>query len=342
MTAPENLLPPAQKPVKWGIIGCGAIAESAIIPAMKWSPMCEVVALASRALPVAVEKAGELGIPRAHGTYDALLADADVEAVYIGTPSGLHEEWAIKAAAAGKHVLCEKSLALNSAAARRMAEAAQAAGTRLMEAYMYRHHPQWDHVLGMIRAGRIGDVQSVRAGLSGQLLEDDNHRWSALIGGGALYDVTCYGLNAARFIFGREPESVVAMADRQTREGVDATSHAILDFGYGRMAVISGSLRANNHQFCEIEGTRGRIVMPHPFIPGWESVTVHVEEGMTMEDVRIAGANHFLHEIEHFCLCARDPRRPLAPAEDGLRQALLNEAVEQSWISGGKVEVPEP
>lgn len=338
---PPNSAPASPNPVRWGIIGCGAIAQAAIGPALQWSPLAELAAVASRDLVDAQEKARELGGCKAVAGYEAVIDDPSIEAVYIGLPNGLHEEWTIRAAKAGKHVLCDKSLALGAAAARRMAAACEQAGVRLMEAYMYRHHPQWDFVAKAIASGRIGDVQAMRAGLSGRLADESNHRWSATLGGGALYDVTCYGLNAARLVFGREPAAVVAMADRETREGVDATSHAIMDFGFGKTAVASGSLRAFNHQFCEIEGTRGRILLEHPFIPGWESVEVVVESGMDAEVVPIRGANHFLHEVEHFCLCVRDPKRPLAPAEDGVRQALLNEAVEQSFLSGSRVEVPD-
>lgn len=327
--------------VRWGILGCGQIATHAVSPSIRWSEIADLVAVASRTEATAATKAAEIQAPRSYGNYAALLADPEIDAVYIGLPNGLHEEWAIRAAEAGKHVLCEKSLTLNAASALRVVQACEKAGVRLMEAYMYRHHPQWDVVRSAIRDGKLGDVRIVRAGLCGQLTDTENHRWSALLGGGALYDVTCYGLNLARMIYNAEPLTVVAMADRNTREQVDRTSVALLDFGHGRLAQVSGSLSTYNHQFCEIEGNRGRITLPHPFIPGWEKTHVVVEYGMNRDVIEVSGANHFFHMIEHFSLCVVDKARPLEPGEDGLRQSLVNEAIEQSWLSGKLAEVAD-
>lgn len=328
--------------VRFGIIGCGTIATHAVCPAIRWSEIAELVSVTTRDPARSQMKMREVQSVTYHDSYEDLLEDESIQAVYIGLPNGLHEEWAIRAAEAGKHVLCEKSLSLTSASVRKVVEACEKAGVRLMEAYMYRHHPQWDVVREAIKEGKLGDIRLVRAGLSGQLHDSENHRWSALLGGGALYDVTCYALNLSRMIYGSEPLKVTAMADCSTREGVDRTSSAILDFGYGRMAVVSGSLSSYNHQFCEIEGNRGRICVDHPFIPGWENTRVVIQHGMEQEEVDVHGANHFFHMIEHFSLCVLDPTRPVKPGENGLHQVLLNEAVEQSWIAGKTVDVAEP
>lgn len=331
----------ANRHIRWGIIGCGSIATHAIAPAMNWSPLCDLVAIASRDAEKAAAKARETGARRSYGSYAELLADPEIDAVYIGLPNGLHEEWTLKAAKAGKHVLCEKSLSLSSTSVRTMIAACEKAGVRLMEAYMYRHHPQWDVVRGAIKEGKLGEVRLVRAGLCGMLQETGDHRWSATLGGGALYDVTCYAINVSRMIYGREPVSVLAMADTSAREKVDVTSTALLNFGHNRLAVATGSLGTFNSQHCEIEGTRGRITVERPFIPGWEEAAVVIEYGMTRDRVRVGGANHFLHQLEHFSLCVIDPKRPIGPGEVGLQQQLVNEAVEQSWISGKTVEVME-
>ncbi len=330
---------PSTPPVRWGIIGCGSIATHAIAPAMSWSPLAELTAVASRTEEGAIRKARETSAKRHYSSYEALLEDDEVEAVYIGLPNGLHREWTVRSAKAGKHILCEKSLALSSADVRVMIDAAEDAGVHLMEAYMYRHHPQWDVVRGAIKEGKLGEVRLIRAGLCGMLQDTQDHRWSATLGGGALYDVTCYAVNLARMLYGREPVTVSAMADTSTREKVDCTSTVLLNFGHNRLAVASGSLATFNHQHCEIEGTRGRITVERPFIPGWEEAAVSVEYGMTRDRVRVGGANHFLHEIEHFSLCVRDGKRPMTPGENGIKQALVNEAIEQSWISGKSVEV---
>lgn len=332
---------PLKPAVRWGILGCGSIAQHAICPAIRWSSLSSLRAIASRDAVDAETKAREVQAPRAYGSYQGLLDDPEIDAVYIGLPNGLHEEWTLRAAAAGKHVLCEKSLALTSAAARRMVDACKAAGVLLMEAFMYRHHPQWDQVRQVIASGRIGDIVMIRAGLLGDLADTANHRWSARIGGGALYDVTCYGINVSRLLYGREPVAVTAIADRFTREGVDRTSAVTLDFGHGKLAVATGSLVSFNHQFCDIEGTRGRLSIRHPFIPGWDRTAITVHHGMSVETLEVNGANHFLHQIEHFCLCVQDRKRSLAPAENGLANVLACEAAEQSWLSGKSVEVPE-
>ncbi|MCB2154725.1 Gfo/Idh/MocA family oxidoreductase [bacterium] len=329
-------------PIRWGIIGCGMIATHAICPAIRWSPMTRLLGVSSRDADTAQRKMREAQAERSYGSYEELLADPEIQAVFIGTPNGTHEEWVIKAAKAGKHILCGKSLALNSAAAQRMVEASQEAGVLLMEAYMYRHHPQWDTVRALIKEGRIGEVRLIRAGLCGPLHNTHDHRWSSTLGGGGLYDVTCYAANVARMLYGREPINVSARADTSTPDKVDRTSVAILDFDYGRMALISGSLASFNNQYCEIEGTFGRISIEHPFIPGWERTAIYLQHGMNAETIEIPGANHFLHQIEHFSLCLSDPTRPMSPAEDGLLQILVNESIEQAWLSGKVVEVPEP
>lgn len=347
MSHPSSSAVPKQRekldaPIRWGIIGCGMIATHAICPAIRWSPMTRLVGVASRDSETAQRKMRETQAERPYGSYQELLADPEIQAVFIGTPNGLHEEWTIKAAEAGKHVLCGKSLALNSAAAGRMVDACREAGVLLMEAYMYRHHPQWDTVRAILREGRIGEIRLIRAGLCGPLHNTGDHRWSGTLGGGALYDVTCYAANVARMLYGCEPISVSAHADASTPDKVDRTSAAILDFDYGRMALISGSLASFNNQYCEIEGTYGRITIEHPFIPGWEGTSIYLQYGMNGETITIPGANHFLHQIEHFSLCLIDPARPLAPAENGLLQVLVNETIEQAWLSGKVVEVPEP
>lgn len=331
--------PSQSDPVRWGILGCGAIASWAVCPALRWSPITELRGIASRSAARAEAKAREVEAPRAYGSYQEIVDDPDIDVIYLGVPNGLHEKWGTAALKAGKHVMCEKSLALSSAAARRMVEAAGQSGVRLMEAFMYRHHPQWNLVRDTINSGEIGEVVLVRAGLAGQLLDSDNYRWSSVLGGGALYDVTCYAVNLARMIMRREPLSVFSLADRNTVDEVDRTSTVVMDFGFGRLATATGSLSAANYQYCEIHGTRGSISVEHPFIPGWQATTVTIERGMNRDRVEVSGANHFLHEIEHFALCARDPGRPLSPAEDGLCQALVNEAVAQSWDSQKLTEV---
>ena len=165
-------------------------------------------------------------------------------AIYVGLPNGVHAEWCVRAAEAGKHVLCEKSLALDAATARRTSEAFSARGLRLVEAFMVRHHPQWSVVHRLVREGAIGEPRLVRASFSGTLGRPDDHRWSRTLGGGALFDVTCYGVNVARWIFGREPRRVSALGVLAS-EGVDASSAAVMDFGEGALASVAGFADTN-------------------------------------------------------------------------------------------------
>ena len=313
--------------VRWGILGCGSIATSAIAPAIRWSEDGELLAIASRDLARATAKAAELGAPRAYGSYEALLADPDVDAVYIGLPNGLHASWAILAAEAGKHVLCEKSLTLDVASARQVREAFRARDLLLVEGFMVRHHPQWSLVHSLLAKDAIGPVRHVRAWFRATLDRDDDHRWSKTLGGGALFDVTCYAVNAARFVIGKEPVRALGTA-RWAKSGVDESTDALLEFPGGAVASVHGSLRAPFEQGVVIVGERGRIVLDRPFVPRWEGteVAIHVKRSGP-EILLVEGANHSLHLVEHVARCIRDRSRPLLPAEDGVANVAACSAI---------------
>jgi predicted dehydrogenase len=312
--------------VRWGILGCGSIATTAIAPAIHWANENELLAVASRTQERADRKAAEVHAPRAYGAYEAVLADSDIDAVYIGIPNGEHARWAIAAAMAGKHVLCEKSLALTSKDAHAMRAAFAPHGLVLAEAVMVRHHPQWTVVRELVLAGAIGKVRHVRAWLRAKLDKPDDHRWSRELGGGALFDVTCYGVNVARLVIGEEPSRTVAHATWAT-SGVDASTDAILAFPGGAVASVHGSLVAPFEQGVVISGDEGRIVLERPFIPNWDPTEVVVEVGGQRQVHAIGGANHFLHMIEHVGRCIRDREAPLFPAEDGVANVIACEAI---------------
>ncbi len=328
--------------VGWGILGCGRIARGAVGPAIVHSSNGRLVAVGSRSVESAAEAGTALGATRFHGSYEALVEDPDVQAVYIGLPNGLHETWAIRAARAGKHVLCEKALALGVDSARRMAAAFEAKGLRLLEAFMYRHHPQWNVVRRLLAEGSLGELRALRACLTGKLDRADDHRWSASLGGGALFDVTCYGIDVARWLVGREPKRVAAVADTSTPEGVDASTQASLDFGDGVLGSVAGSLVAERDQTLVLIGSEGVLEVPRPFIPGWDPTEVVLRRGADTQRLPIGGANHFLHQVEHFASLVLDPTRPSAPAENGLSNAIACEAVARSFRSGSVVEVAPP
>jgi predicted dehydrogenase len=315
------------KRVAWGILGCGNIATKAIAPAIRWSSNGRLVAIASRDPGAAKRKADELGAERAHAGYEALLADEEIDAIYIGLPNGLHEEWALRAAAANKHVLCEKSLALSFESAQRMATAFAERGLRLVEAFMYRHHPQWNVVRRLLADGTIGDVRMIRSSLSGHCPAGD-HRWSHELGGGALYDVVCYAVDVARYLLGTEPEHTHAFG------GLDGVS-AILEFPGRVLANAAGSFALEHEQHLAILGTDGRIDVEKPFIPGWTPTVLRVTRASDVERIEVGGANHFLHQVEHFASLVQDRSRPLAPAENGVANAGVLAAIMESLRGAG-------
>jgi predicted dehydrogenase len=253
-----------ERRLRWGVLSTASIGRVKVIPAIQRAPHCEVVAIASRDAALARAVAAELGIATAYGSYDALLADPDVEAVYIPLPNHLHATWAIAAAEAGKHVLCEKPLALTVADAERMIEAADRAGVRLMEAFMYRLHPSWVAVRELVAAGRIGRLTAVQSWFS--YFNDDpaNIRNIAEAGGGALWDIGCYSVNLSRMLFGAEPDRVEAHVVRDPVSGVDVVTSGMLGFGDG-VATFTCSTRAEDDQRVDVYGTSGRISVEIPF-----------------------------------------------------------------------------
>jgi predicted dehydrogenase len=328
------------KRVGWGILGSGWIGTESIAPAIGWSRNGRLVAVASRDPAVAAAKAKETGAERAYSPYEALLEDAEVDAVYIGLPNGLHEEWAIRCAEAGKHVLCEKSLALTFDAALRMTRAFRDRHLRLVEAFMYRHHPQWIVVRDLIDGGAVGRVRVVRGSFCGRLDKPNDHRWSASLGGGALWDLTCYSVDAARYVTRAEPLRATAVADLRSPEAVDGTSQASLVFGGDVIVSATGSLQAGFDQELVVVGDEGVVRVARPYAPGWNAAHVTLaRRGEAERLFEVGGANHFLHQVEHFASLVLDPGRDPWPAEDGLLNVAACEAIAGSWRSGAATPV---
>ena len=226
--------------------------------------MSLVEAIASRTQSKAAAAADELGIPKAYGSYEALLADPAIEAVYIPLPNHLHLEWTLAAAAAGKHVLCEKPLALTSADARRMIDASNHAGVLLMEAFMYRLHPLWLEVRRLIKRGTVGELVAFQSFFSYRNLDPSDIRNQVSTGGGALLDIGCYPVNAARMLFGSEPVEVKSLVSRHSDFGTDVLTSALLDFG-GRHATFTVSTVLEPEQRVDLVGTEGRLRVEIPF-----------------------------------------------------------------------------
>jgi predicted dehydrogenase len=250
--------------VRFGVLGVADIAVRKVIPAMQRSELCTIAAIASRSTARARAAAESLAIERSYGSYEALLDDRDLDAVYIPLPNHLHAQWTIAAARAGKHVLCEKPLAMSSDDVRRMADVCAEAGVKLMEAFMYRLHPLWVAVRAAVDSGEIGDVRAIQT-VFGYFNDDpDDIRNRPEFGGGALYDVGCYAVNLSRMLFGGEPDRVHGLVRRDPVFGTDVLTSAVLDF-QGRHATFTCSTQVEPAQRVEVVGTRGRLVVEIPF-----------------------------------------------------------------------------
>ncbi len=250
--------------LRWGIVSTADIGMRKVIPGIRKAARCEVVAIASRDRARAEAAASELAIGRAYGAYEDLLADPDVDAVYIPLPNHLHAEWTIAAARAGKHVLCEKPLAMTAADAERMIETCEVEGVTLMEAFMYRLHPSWEAVRELVASGRIGELRAVQSWFSYFNDDPENIRNIREAGGGALYDVGCYSVNLSRMLFGREPARVQGSVTRDPDMGIDVLTSGVLDFP-GGVATFTCSIRAESDQRVHVYGSRGRISVEIPF-----------------------------------------------------------------------------
>jgi len=310
--------------VRWGVLSTAKIGIDKVIPATAAAERCEVVAIASRDLGRARAAASELGIPRAFGSYEDLLADPDVDAVYNPLPNHLHAEWTIAAARSGKHVLCEKPLATTSADAERMIQACEAEGVLLMEAFMYRLHPTWEAVTSLVASGRIGELKTVQSWFS--YFNDDPGDIRNLVetGGGALYDIGCYCVNLSRMLFGAEPERVGGSVLRDPVMGIDVLTSGILDFG-DVVATFTCSTRAEPDQRVHIYGTEGRISLEIPFnIPPDRPTRVSLTAGgdppvrPETEVFTFDPANEYTIQAERFAAAILDGGQVPIPPSDAV------------------------
>ena len=317
--------------LRWGILSTARIARTLFVPGVRAGTETQVVAVGSRSLPAAREFADDLDIPRAYGSYEGLLRDPEVDAVYIALPNSLHAEWTLRAADAGKHVLCEKPLARRAAEARRMADACHAAGVVLMEAFMWRHHPQHAHVRALLDSGAIGEPSFARATF-GYVINPArqagglNARLSDSLEGGSLMDVGCYSVNLARWVFGAEPVALAAQQRVDPTYGVEVAFGGVLRFPGGQLAMVDSSFEHAFLNRYEIAGPKGRIVVEGAFRPDDSPGRIDVYRGSEHSVETVAPANQFGCEADHFARSVRAGRL-LAPAENGVAQATVIEAL---------------
>ncbi|HSM59292.1 MAG TPA: Gfo/Idh/MocA family oxidoreductase [Longimicrobiales bacterium] len=325
----------AGRRLRWGVLGTANIGRAAVNPAIQASRNGELLAVASRDAERARAFAARGGIPHHHGSYEALLDDERIDAVYVPLPNSLHLEWAVRAARAGTHVLCEKPLALDAAQCREMAAAAQEHGVRLMEAFMYRFHPRTERVLDMVRGGAVGEPRTLRSAFTFRLTRAEDIRWDRRLGGGALMDVGCYCVNVSRTLAGREPVEAQAAAT-WAQSGVDAELAGILRFEDGLVAHFDCALTLERCEFYEVAGSDGWLRVPSAFLPGTADVPIeeHRGRGETTEHV-VSGDDEYRLMVEHFADAVLTGSEPRYPAEEAARNLRVIEALHASARAGG-------
>jgi len=326
--------------VTWGVLGLAYIGRVAVIPALQRARNARLVAIASRTPARAGEEARRLGIPRAYGSYDALLEDADVDAVYIPLPNTLHREWTLRCAAAGKHVLCEKPLAISAADGEAMIAGCRRHGVALMEAFMYRFHPRTERVLQIVAAGGLGEIRFVRASFTYPARDPRTSiRFNPDLGGGALYDVGCYAVNLCRAVLGEPTDVVASGAIGPT--GVDEVAAGVLRFDDRRVAVVDCGLMLPRRQEYEIVGSTGHLTVPAPdaFLPGQADATIHLVRGAERQVETVPGVDQYQRMVEHFGDVLSGTRLALPP-EDAVGNARTLEALHRSLLDGTRTAVP--
>lgn len=331
--------------VRWGVLGVARIAVNRVIPGMQAGELCEVAAIASRDLARAQESARELGIPKAHGSYEDLLADPEIEAVYIPLPNHMHVPWSIRAAEAGKHVLCEKPIGLTAAETRQLIAVRDRTGVVMGEAFMVAAHPQWLRLMELVREGRIGKLQSAVGTFSYFKLEAENIRNIREFGGGGLYDIGCYPIKTSRMVFGEEPVRVSAAITRDPRFGdIDSLTSAVLEYPSGQ-CIFTCSTQIALQQSMRFYGTQGRIEPEIPFnaTPGGVSRLI-IDDGRDLYGggrvvEEIAACDQYTLQGDLFSRAIREGGVPPVPLEDALANMAVIDAVFRSAEEGRSVSV---
>jgi predicted dehydrogenase len=320
--------------LNWGVLGTARIARTQVIPAMQSSGNHHVVAIASRDEARAARVARELGIPRWYGSYEALLSDPDVEAIYNPLPNHLHVPWSIRAVEAGRHVLCEKPVGLNAAEARTLLVAQQRAGVVVAEAFMVRAHPQWRFVRDLLRSGRIGTAGLITGHFSYGPRPADDVRNRVDYGGGVLLDIGCYPITMSRWLFAAEPTEVFAFIDR-SEAGVDRVTSGLLRFPNGQAAfTCAGDLAL--HQALHVYGSAGRITVEIPYNPPADAPSrVEIDDGRDLvgggrTTVEVPAANQFALQADRFAEAIRGEGEVPVSLEDAAANLAVIDALFRS------------
>jgi predicted dehydrogenase len=325
--------------VRWGVLGVANIAVKQVIPAMQQGSWSEVTAIASRDLAKASQTAHSLGIPKAYGSYEELLADDEIDAVYNPLPNHLHVPWTIKAAEAGKHVLCEKPIGLDAREAETLIAVRDRTGVKIQEAFMVLTHPQWLSVRELIRSGAIGELRSVNGFFSYFNRDPNNIRNQPGIGGGALMDIGCYPITLSRFVFDAEPRRVLGQVERDPELGVDRLTSGILDFDSGQ-STFTCSTQLAPYQRMQCFGTSGQIEIEIPFnAPVDRPARIFISLGLNpagdqKETREFPICNQYTIQGDRFSQSIREKTSQPIPLEEAVKNMAVIDAIFRSGESG--------
>jgi predicted dehydrogenase len=324
--------------IRWGVLSTARIGVNKVIPATQQAQLGTVVAIASREAARGKAVAQELGIPRVHSSYEALLADPEVDAIYNPLPNHLHVPWSIRALEAGKHVLCEKPIALSAREAGELvAAAARFPRLKIMEAFMYRFHPQWQKARQLVREGAIGELRAVNSHFSYWNVDPQNIRNIGALGGGGMMDIGCYCVSYARWIFGAEPQRVMGVADIDPAFGTDRVASGMLDFGRGTANFTCGT-QLVPYQRVHLFGTEGRIEIEIPAnAPPDRPTRLWHQRGAALHEITFEACNQYTVQADAFARAILDDTpvpTPLSDAVDNMRviEAVLASARQSAWV----------
>ena len=323
------------KKVCWGVLSTAAIGIQKVIPAMQSGELCEITAIASRTLEKAQSFARQLHIPKAYGSYEELLDDPEIDAVYIPLPNHLHVPWSIKALEAGKHVLCEKPIALTTTEAKELLAAARKyPKLKIMEAFMYRHHPQWQKTRQLIAKGKIGELRTIQSFFSYYNIDPEDVRNIAQIGGGGLMDIGCYNISLSRFIFGHEPQRVLGIMEYDPQFKTDRLTSGILDFVEGT-STFTCSTQLAPYQWVNIFGTEGYIEIEIPFnAPVDKPCKIIFQHGYETNEIFLDIYNQYTIQGDSFSRAVLEDSEVPTPLVDAVANMKVLEAVIRSSKEG--------
>ncbi|MBC8356689.1 MAG: Gfo/Idh/MocA family oxidoreductase [Planctomycetes bacterium] len=321
--------------IRWGVISTAKIGTEKVLPAMQQAEFCEIAAIASRNIESAQATANELGIAKAYGSYEELLADPDIDAIYNPLPNHLHVSWSIKALEAGKHVLCEKPIGLTSDEGQQLVEAGQRhPNLKLMEAFMYRHHPQWQRARQIVREGGIGPLRTIQSAFSYFNNDGANIRNMADIGGGGMMDIGCYPISVSRFIFEAEPARAFGVAEFDPNFKTDRLASVILDFGSGT-STFTCSTQMVPYQRVNLFGETGRVEIEIPFnAPPDRPCKMWHQRGTEIDEIIFDTCNQYGIQGDLFSQAILNDTPVPTPIEDAVGNMKVIEAVFRSAESG--------